>query len=74
MSEVLKNTYSQFEKLLNKHGVTAYSVAQTTKISPVVFSDWKNGKSVPKLDKLSAIAKHFGVPIEYFLEGEQDER
>ena len=73
MSELLKRTYPQFEKLLKKNNVSAFSVAKATDLSPMMFSDWKNGKSVPKLDKLSAIAKHFGVPIEYFLEGEQED-
>lgn len=32
------------------------------------FSDWKSGKSKPKVDKLKKIADYFGVTIEYFLE------
>ena len=27
-----------------------------------------NGRSKPKVDKLAALAKYFGVPIEYFPE------
>lgn len=60
--------YRKFLNLLNQHGVTAYRVAKDTGISAVVFSEWKKGKSNPKIDKLKIIADYFGVPIEYFLE------
>lgn len=60
--------YENFEKLLKKEGVTAYRVAKDTGLSPMVFSDWKTGKSKPKADKLKILAEYFGVSIEYFLE------
>ena len=37
------------------------------------MSDWKNGKSVPKIDKMKAIAKYFNVSVEYLM-GETDEK
>lgn len=60
--------YDKFRQLLDKHNVTAYRVAKNTGISSVVFTEWKNGKSTPKLDKIKKIADFFGVSIEYFLE------
>lgn len=60
--------YEKFKKLLDERGVTAYRVAKETGLSSVVFTDWKNGKSQPKVDKLKKIADYFGVTIEYFLE------
>lgn len=60
--------YEKFKNLLDERGVTAYRVAKDTGLSSVVFTDWKNGKSKPKVDKLKKIADYFGVEIEYFLE------
>ncbi|MCB6658706.1 helix-turn-helix domain-containing protein [Eubacterium callanderi] len=60
--------YEKFQKLLMNSGKTAYRVAKETGLSPTVFSDWKRGKSVPKINKLKILADYFGVPIEYFLE------
>ena len=60
--------YQNFDKLVKARGTTAYRVAKDIGISPVVFSDWKSGKSNPKVDKLKMIADYFGVTIEYFLE------
>ena len=60
--------YEKFEALLKKKNVTPYKVSKETKISTATLSDWKNGRSKPKADKLKILADYFGVPIEYFLE------
>lgn len=60
--------YQKFEQLVKERGVTAYRVAKDIGLAPTVFSDWKSGKSKPKVDKLKKIADYFGVTIEYFLE------
>lgn len=60
--------YEKFVLLLYKSNKTTYRVAKETKLSPTLFSDWKNGRSKPKVDKLKILADYFGVPIEYFLE------
>ena len=60
--------YEKFQKLLMNSGKTAYRIAKETGLSPTVFSDWKRGKSNPKIYKLKILADYFGVPIEYFLE------
>lgn len=60
--------YKKFSVLLEKSNKTAYRVAKETGIAQSVLSDWKNGRSKPKADKLAALAKYFGVSIEYFLE------
>lgn len=64
--------YKKFEVLLREKGITAYRVAKETKITASTFTDWKTGRSTPKLDKLQKIADYFVVPITYFL-GEQEE-
>lgn len=62
-------SYGNFENLLKLHGSTVYRVAKATGISASTFTDWKNGRSVPKTEKLKKIASHFGVSLEYLLDG-----
>lgn len=64
--------YEIFAKLLEKHGITAYKVSKATGIAGSTFSDWKNGRSVPKQDKLQKIANYFGVTVDYLMTGEQE--
>ena len=61
-------SYKKFEALLAKNNITAYKVAKNTGIYSTLFSDWKSGKSCPKVDKIKILADYFGVCIEYFLE------
>ncbi len=58
--------YEKFVELLQKNDVTPYRVAKSTGISQVTLSDWKKGRSTPKVDKLSKIANYFNVQLEYF--------
>ena len=60
--------YEKFNQLVKARGITTYRVAKDIGRAPTVFSDWKSGKSQPKVDKLKKIADYFGVTIEYFLE------
>lgn len=60
--------YEKYVKLRNEKGVTDYRVAMDTGIPKSTFTDWKNGRSKPKTEKLKSIADYFNVPIEYFLE------
>lgn len=62
------NLYEKFACLLSKTDKTPYQVSKDTGISQSVLSDWKNGKSQPKVDKLMILADYFGVDIKYFLE------
>ena len=59
--------YQIFENLLKLHQTTVYRVAKATGISATTFTDWKNGRSAPKADKLKKIADHFGVSLAYML-------
>lgn len=58
--------YDKFEKLLKERGITPYRVHKETGISSATLSDWKNGKSQPKQDKIEKICEYFNVPISYF--------
>lgn len=64
--------YEKFLILLEESNKTAYQVSKNTGISQSVLSDWKRGRSKPKVDKLKILADYFGVSIEYFLEEEKE--
>lgn len=59
--------YRIFENLLKMNKTSVYRVSKATGISGSTFTDWKNGRSVPKIDKLKLIADHFDVPLAYML-------
>jgi len=65
--------YDVFEQLLLKFDVTAYKVGKATGIASSTFTDWKNGKSSPKGEKLQKIADYFGVTVDYLMGIERDE-
>ena len=65
--------YSRFEQMLQEKGLTAYKVSKSTGIAQATFSDWKNGKSVPKLNKMIKIAEFLEVPLEW-LQGTSEQK
>lgn len=67
-NEVIFYMYEKYVELRDKKGVTDYRVSVDTGITKSTFTDWKSGRSKPKMDKLSILADYFGVSIEYFLE------
>lgn len=65
--------YEKYVQLKTEKGITDYRVSVETGIPASTFTDWKNGRSNPKIDKLKAISDYFGVSLEYFLgEGGRD--
>lgn len=59
--------YEVFEKLLKLNNVTAYKVSKATNIPYSTLSEWKSGRSKPKVDKLQKIAEYFGVTVDYLM-------
>lgn len=59
--------YNKYVALRDEKGVTDYQVAIATGINKSTFSDWKNERSAPKIEKLAKIASYFEVPLEYFI-------
>lgn len=59
--------YVKFRRLLAKKGVTAADVSRATGITQSTFTNWKQGKSCPKVDKLIRIARYFDIPLEMLL-------
>lgn len=62
--------YKKYVELRDSKGLTDYKVSLDTRITKSTFSDWKNGRSEPKLEKLSKIADYFGVTVDYFINKE----
>jgi repressor LexA len=59
--------YFAFERLLKQSGATVYRVSKETGIAASTFTDWKNGRSSPKAEKLLRIAAFFGVSLDDML-------
>lgn len=62
--------YEAFEKICKTRGVTPYRVAKDTGVTTATLSSWKNGRYIPKTDKLQILADYFGVDVRLFLENE----
>ncbi|MCR5236428.1 MAG: helix-turn-helix domain-containing protein [Lachnospiraceae bacterium] len=62
--------YERFAELLNERGKRPSDLTEATGISSTVFSEWKSGKSQPKVDKLVKIARYLGTSVEYLVTGE----
>lgn len=60
--------YKKYEELRDKQGITDYRVSKDTGIPKSTFSEWKSGRSNPKVGKLKILADYFGVSIDYFLD------
>lgn len=59
--------YEVYAELRDKKGVSDYRVSQETGITKSTFSDWKSGRSIPKIDKVKKIADYLGVTIDELL-------
>ena len=66
--------YAAFEALLKSHKLTVYQVTKATGISASTFSDWKNGRSTPKADKLARIAAFFSISLDELMGTAQGRR
>lgn len=63
--------YERFKKLLELNNKKAAEVSAATGIATAVFSEWKKGKSVPKVDKLVLIADYFNISLDYLVTGKE---
>lgn len=63
--------YEIYCKLRDEKGVKDADVAKATGITKSTFSDWKNGRSKPKDEKLLKIAEYFDVTLDYLRTGEE---
>ena len=61
-------SYEKYASIRDAKGVSDYQVWKDTGIATATLSDWKNGISKPKTDKLKILADYFKVSIDDFLE------
>lgn len=61
--------YGNYVRLRDDRGLSDYRVAKDTGLNATLFSDWKRGKSAPKIDKLMRLAEYFGVTLEELVNG-----
>lgn len=59
--------YKKYVMLRDSAGVTDYKVSLETGIPKSTFSDWKSGRSKPKVEKLQKIADYFQVDLNELL-------
>lgn len=65
------DTFDRIEKLLRQHSMSQADLSRATGISTGLISQWKKRSQTPSIQKLSLIAEHFNVSIEYLLNGEE---
>ena len=54
-------TYKDYEKIRNSKGLKDADIAKIAHIAPSTFTDWKQGKSTPKYEKMVKIADALGM-------------
>lgn len=66
-AEKRRASFKKLQALANSRGISLYKVANDLGFGRSLFSDWKSGKSMPKIEKLIKIADYFGVTVDYFI-------
>lgn len=56
--------YEKYCKIRDSKNLTDYRVSKDTGITKSTFTEWKTGRSKPKVDKLKILAEYFGVKVE----------
>lgn len=56
-------TYDAYAAIRDKRRMLDAEVAKESGINPSTFSDWRSGRSKPKLDKLMRICAVLGVSV-----------
>ena len=67
------NGYEVFDELCKAHKVTPYQVSKKTGVTTATLSSWKNGRYVPKANKLQKIADYFDISIDVFYAKPKDD-
>ena len=60
-------SYERYASIRDSNNMRDIDVANATGISRTMFSDWKQGRYQPKVDKLMKIADVLGCPLEALL-------
>lgn len=65
------DTYQNYVKARDNKGLRDSYIAKAAGISQSTFTDWKNGKSKPKVNKLKKIADAMNVSVDFLLTGDK---
>ena len=57
-------TYEKYAEIRDSKGLTDGKIAEMAGFGRSTFSDWKSGRSIPKIDKMQKIAEALGM--DYF--------
>ncbi len=60
-------SYEHFYEILKQRNISVYRLSKDTGISASTFTDWKNGRSVPKAEKMRRIAQYLDIRLELLL-------
>lgn len=66
------DTYSRIQLLMDAHNEKASDLSRATGISTGLLSQWKSRMQEPSTQKLSLIAAHYGVTVNYLVAGSDD--
>lgn len=64
--------YSIYERIRNEKGFSNADVSRGTGIGQSTFTDWKKGRSEPKMEKLGKIAQFLDVSVAFLMYGNTD--
>ena len=56
--------YAKYAELRDSKGLNDAQVSEQTGIPRSTFTDWKQGRSAPKIEKLVKIADLFGITLD----------
>lgn len=62
--------YERFESLLKERKITPYKISKKTGVATSTLTSWKNGRYIPKADKLLKIANYLEIPVEELINAE----
>ena len=62
--------YTRYVELRDKFGYSDADVSKLTKIPPSTFTDWKNNRSKPKIEKLIKLANLFECTVDELIKQE----
>ena len=68
----MKTAYENYCVARDKMGYTDYKVAKETGIGTATMSNWKNGRYVPKSDKIQKIAALLNTTEKFIMNGEEE--
>ena len=63
--------YAKYAELRDAKGANDAQVADATGIARSTFTDWKSGRSTPKVEKLMKIADFFGITLDELVRGNE---